>query len=496
MTSGISRYTTALAGGGLLAGLLLAGGSARAADSAPKPAAWELAVANTEPLTQPQGHRPPLFFWTPDLPAAATDAALETALKALQARGIALYHRWGGTPETTLATYGRVGLLQQKLGMPVAVDGTGVANGFYTSDPALSHLDKDGKPFRDTSLMWQPGCPFAVQARYAEKAKQATAFAQAYKDAGITIDYWAADWEFDGPNEWKDGWNAAKRCTRCRAKIPTIDTDFLAFQKAVRQVRSEMQAEGFVQPLCAVFPAVKIGNYAMNPHDGHRYWWDFYEEKAAGQPFVVDGVPYVKEQNALYRPWADEFAAAGYTVAMPVIYTWFGIYNAYTFDAKPYRWFYGMLREVSSAAKNTPATVPQIPFVHWSTTNPPKTLPDGFVPMDEALYRDLLWHALLRGADSFAMWCGGNEVAVEVKPVQRVYAESLAFNEFIEKGTPVVFDVPAQPGPVVSALQLGRKLLVRRTDFTDTTEPVTLKVGTATVAIPCRPGVTFVVDLP
>ena len=322
------------------------------------------------------------------------------------------------------------------------------------------------------------------------------AFATAYKDAGITVDYWAGDWEFDGPNEWKNGWQAAKQCTRCREKIPNIDTDFLAFQKAVRAFRAEMQAEGFVKPLKQVFPGVKIGNYGMNPHDGYRYWWDFYEEKGPGEPYLVEGIPYRQEQNARYRPWAREFEPAGYTVAMPVVYTWFTSYQGYTFENKQFRWFRNLLLEVSSVGRSTPAQVPIIPFVHWTTTNPPKALPPGFEPMSEAMYQELLWHALLRGADSFCMWSPDAETAAEVKPVHAVYAAALEYAAFLDHGTPVTFAVPDQPGPVVSALKLEKRLLVRRTDFTDARDAVDLTVDGRAVKVPRLDGKCAVLDLP
>ena len=457
---------------------------------------FEVVLAETKPLSHPQGNHPPLFLWTPNFPTGADDAALEQALKDLQARGIALYHRWGGTPEKTLQTYKRIGLLQKRLGMPIAVDGTGIANGFYNGDAALSHIDKDGKPFRDSSFFWSPGCPFTVQSRYEERRKLTESFAQAYKDAGLTVDYWAGDWEFDGPNEWKDGWKAAKQCTRCREKIANIDTDFLAFQKAVRAVRGEMQHEGWVKPLQQVFPAIRVGNYGMNPHDGYRYWWDFYEENGPGNPFVVDGVPYKKEQKALYRPWAKEFDTAGYTVAMPVVYTWFTIYNSYDFANTDFRWFRNMLLEVSSVASNTPAGVPIVPFVHWNTTNPPKELPAGFKPMSEAAYKELLWHALLRGVDTFAMWSPDAETGSEVKPVHEVYAAALEYADFLEKGTPVTFAVPEQPGTVVSAIKLGKKVLVRRTDFGDSTEPVELMVDGKPLRVARQDGRCAILDAP
>jgi hypothetical protein len=57
-----------------------------------------------------------------------------------------------------------------------------------------------------------------------------------------------------------------------------------------------------------------------------------------------------------------------------------------------------------------------------------------------------------------------------------VYAASLEYREFLEHGTPVTFDVPSEPGPVVSGLRLGDRVLVRRTDFGARTASVKLPI--------------------
>ncbi|HUW30444.1 MAG TPA: hypothetical protein VM223_02405 [Planctomycetota bacterium] len=456
------------------------------AGEAKGPSPLEMVLANTKALDHPQGNRPPLVFWTPNLPSA-NNPNLEKVLAELKARGIGLMHRWGGDPEKSTDGWIKIGLIQKKLGMPILVDGTGHVHGFLGGDDT-GHVDKDGKRFRDKSFNWQPPCPFAIQPRFEAKRKVYEAFAQKYKDAGLTVDYWMADFEFDGPNEWNDGWAAAKQCTVCREKIPTIDTDFLAWQKAARDARTAMQHDVWVQPLKAAFPAIRIGNYGMNSHDGFRYYKDFYEK-------FDPNLPHKKDQNMLYRPWAKEFEPSGYTLAMPVVYTWGWIFDAYTFPNKQYRWFYNMLLESTSVAKSTPASVPIMPFVHWSTTDPAKTPLEGFEAMSRETYEELLWHMLLRGCDTFAMWSPGPETAVEVQPVQKVYGDSLQYTEFLDKGKPVLFDVPKQPGTVVSALQLGGKLLVRRTDFAGNTKPMEVTIDGKKLSVPAAPGKCSIIDI-
>jgi hypothetical protein len=51
------------------------------------------------------------------------------------------------------------------------------------------------------------------------------------------------------------------------------------------------------------------------------------------------------------------------------------------------------------------------------------------------------------------------------------------------------------PGPVVSGLLLGSRLLVRRTDFDARTSPVALKVSGQTVEVPRSEGRCLILDL-
>ena len=102
---------------------------------------------------------------------------------------------------------------------------------------------------------------------------------------------------------------------------------------------------------------------------------------------------------------------------------------------------------------------------------------------------------LLRGHDTFFLWSPESEWKKEVQLLHSVWAAAQEYGEFLEKGTPINFDVPQQPGPVVSGLRLGQRVLVRRTDFTDTHEPVKLPVGKATLIVPRTISRTMIINL-
>jgi hypothetical protein len=298
-----------------------------------------------------------------------------------------------------------------------------------------------------------------------------------------------ADWEIDGPIEWNDAWSLAKRCTRCRRNIPDID-DFEAFQTAYRKIRCAMQKEAYAEVVKQYYPEALVGNYAEYPNDGRRYWYDYFEHPPTNQPHIQD-------QREPVRPWYNGFAETGYTVAVPVVYTWHRTFAWYDYADPDYRWFYNLLKVGSNAAGAAGASLPILTFVHWHTTAPPAKSDPTVPQMSATAYTELLWHLLLRGHDGFAMWCPAAETIEETRLVHEVYAESMRFTDFLTRGTPVTFAVPKRQGPVVSALRLGKKLLVRRTDFAGSDDgPASLEVDGGALTIPRTPGKRRILDIP
>jgi hypothetical protein len=181
---------------------------------------------------------------------------------------------------------------------------------------------------------------------------------------------------------------------------------------------------------------------------------------------------------------------------MPVVYTWYPTHQWYDFDSSDYRWFYNMLLVASNAGRHTPGGVPIISFVHWHTTSPPENPDPKVVQLSGRSYQELLWHMLLRGTDTFFLWCPAKEDAEEASLVHEVYAAAQRYGEFLEKGTPVDFRVPKRPAAVVSGLALGKRVLVRRTDFAASTEAVKIAVGKSELLVRPAPGQCQVLSLP
>ncbi|NCO39032.1 MAG: hypothetical protein COZ06_30925 [Armatimonadetes bacterium CG_4_10_14_3_um_filter_66_18] len=449
-------------------------------------------LAKTKPLHFPRGERLPLYVWTITGVGTDDEAEAERVLKELDARGIPVIAVWRpNDKEKALERALWLGRIQQRLELPICVNANACSYPFFNGDESTLHVGDDGKPFADQSFPGKKmGCPFALEERLGPMKQQVDFFVRAYQEAGLPLDFVFYDWEIDGPTEWNDAWAHSKKCTRCREHLPSLD-NFREFQAALRLLRSRCQRECLARPVLARFPNAMVGNYHVNPHDGYRYWYDWYES---------DEIPAAAarklDQRGKYRAWFHEFPPTEFTCSMPVVYPWYRNFTWYDYSNPDFRWFYSLLLEVSSSGGHTAKGVPSIPFVHWQLIPPTGKEPDPSVKQFSiAAYQELLWHLLLRGHDTFFLWCPGNDTGKELPQLHEVYAASLEYADFLTNGQPVTFDVPKRQSPVVSGVRLGNRVLVRRTDFTDAKAPVVLKVGDQEIRVPRADGKCQIVDL-
>ncbi len=467
--------------GCLLVSVVL-GGEARAAEW---PKHMQVLLDETTPLKFDRGKRLPLYLWPAMNAGDVDEAAAEAIVKTLNERGVGLVSSWSPAPksrEKNLEQVLSVARVQTRLGLHVNVNANSCLYSFYNGDEQTAHIDKDEKPFWDDSFGkgHKMGCPFTLDYRRPAMRERIEFFAKAYKEAGVNLDFVFADWEIDGPVDVNRAHAASKRCTRCRKNIKGID-NYRAFQNAVRAMRADLERECYATPLLSRFPQVQVGNYAVHPHNGLRYWYDYFEYYEEGQPYEAD-------QQAKYRRWPDEFSSSGFTFAMPVVYTWYPTYGWYDFKDTDYRWFYNMLLVASNAGQSTPADIPIISFVHWHTTAPPKDADPAVKQFSEEKYQELLWHMLLRGVDTFYLWSPAKEAPKEIRLLHPVYAAAQEYGTFLERGVPINFAVPKTPAPVVSGLRLGDRVLVRRTEFGDAAGPIKVNVGSKTLNVTAAPG--------
>ncbi len=419
-----------------------------------------------QPLEHSRGDRLPLYVWPAMNPGPLSDETALRLVEALDKRGIGLVCSWyAEQEERTFAEALPVARAQHKLGLHVNINATQPMYSFFNGDERTAHVDEDGNPFWDDSFGKEHmGCPFTLDFRITPMRERLRPFIERYREEGLPVDFVFADWEIDGPIEWNGAWEASKRCVRCREEMPDLD-NFLAFQQRLRSLRSALQRKVFSTPILASFPQALVGNYAVYPNNGFRYWYDYFETIVPGQPEIV-------EQRARYRHWANEFETTGYTFAMPVVYPWSWTYDWYDFDMPDYRWVYNMLKVASNAAEYRHKDIPLITFVHWHTVNVGRNVGDGpeeggatAPQLSEWAYQELLWHLLLRGHDTLFLWCMPEENEKEVALLHPVWAAAQEYGEFLDNGVPTTYYVPDQPGLVWSGLRLGNRTLMRTTDF-------------------------------
>ena len=454
------------------------------------PQSVRMILENTRPLDYPRRQRLPLLLWPAQSVVVDNTAHQARIIDDLERRGVAAIATWHWKDkQKSLSNALRLARIQKELGLPVCINANPIMYGFFDGDKRTAHLDDTGQPFFESSIpSGRIGCPFRIDHRYEPMREKVEYFVDAYKQADLPINFVYGDWEIDGPLEINRAWDSARRCTVCTKQIPDIDR-FEAFQDAVRVKRAEATRLCYAEPILARYPAALVGNYAVYPHDGYRYWLDYFEE-------FVEYHPHRMDQRAPCRRWHHEFDLTRYTFAMPVVYPWARLFNWYDFANPDYRWFYSMLLITSNAAKHTDPSIPIIPFVHYHTIYQPDPGDPTIKQMRAKTYQELLWHMLLRGCDTFFLWCMEKETSREVALLHEVWAASLAYADWLNRGTPVTYDVPSKPGPVVSGLRIRDQVLVRRTDFDDSFPgPVKLELEGRTLWVPVAAGECQVLKL-
>lgn len=446
-------------------------------------------IDNTNYLEFDRGTRLPLYLWPAIDPGAVDANTAEAIVKELDKRGVGVVCSWKLKDlDESLSRGIIIAKAQKKFGLRVNIDATSLLYGFYNGEDSTAHIDSRGNQFFDDSFGTghKMGCPFILDSRKDEIRRRVEYCLKSYKDQGLQIDFIFADWEIDGPIEVNSAYESSGRCVRCREHLGE-DFGFEKFQETMRQMRAYLQHYSYSSPVLSYFPDALVGNYAVYPNDGYRYWYDYFE-------FFNDIHPHKTEQKAHYRKWFNDFPLTGYTFAMPVIYPWKQIYYWYDFDNTDYRWFYNMLMNAGNAGKSTPHNIPVISFVHYNTVFAGSEFDPAVKQMSRETYRELLWHMLLRGTDTFFMWSGKKEFAEETRLLHEVYSAAQEYGDFLDQGVPVIFDIPDKPGVVISGLALGDKVLVRRTDFNTGHRPVEVLAGTKIITVNYMPGVCQIID--
>lgn len=249
------------------------------------------------PLPREVGNRELLYQYSVGDLSGLSEKDATRVIEELAKRGVGVITFWT-TGESRIEEGIRIARIQERLGLSVVADATGLLYGFYDGTPATAHIDEHGNAFFDSSFAGRAmGCPFTLPDRVPVIRSRVEAYVTAYHQAGVALDMVTADWEIDGPHEWNQAWANARRCVRCREHIPNIG-DFRAFQATLRSLRSCLIRTSYTRPILQRYPDALVTNYATYPNNGRRYWYDYFESP---QP----ALPHRRDQQAIYRPWYD-----------------------------------------------------------------------------------------------------------------------------------------------------------------------------------------------
>ena len=161
----------------------------------------EVILENTRPLLRERGKRLPLYVWYAQDPGAAGEKELESIIRKLEKRGIALVSSWNhGRRDESLEASIKIASIQKRLGLTISINANSLLHRFYDGDPSTAHLSEKGETFFDKSFAENVniGCPFAVNHRYGKIKERFEWFAREFRKKNLSVDFVFADWEIDG----------------------------------------------------------------------------------------------------------------------------------------------------------------------------------------------------------------------------------------------------------------------------------------------------------
>jgi hypothetical protein len=431
-----------------------------------------------QPMRNDPRGRLPLFLWNVPLPRDSTlvkmrqDGTLRRAIDQLAERGIVptVQMGWEWTPAGALA----MAQTLREAGRPVYLlipDAELVERGAY-SDTAVWVTGPDTS-IGGLERRW-PCLPLADPRPGAARIRD---LIRPFKDAGIELSgVWFDDEAL--PHPWNGVYEAQKRSPDCgRQYPPGAIAEWLAFQGYVFGLRTDLQSAVMADPVHAIFPGARVGNY----HEA---------ASSAAVPFV-DGGGNSYPPRSLGR--LDALMPSAYANTLHLARH--ARAERPTQEAADRLYFFLLLRTVSTANANKPSGKVSVPFVSRFVRDAPS--PAVRFGMSQRAYRELIRHVLLRGADGlylFNLGYPGSPVTSaesfeSVEDARAVYDELLAHREFLDRGHPMTYAVPTLDSLSViwSGLCLPDRCLIRT---------VTLRAETQQAVLKPFPGLRVTLDAP
>lgn len=396
-----------------------------------------------QPLERPLEDRLPLFVWNFPLPRGEAvvkmraDGSLRRAIDMMAARGFVptVETGWDWTPAGIVA----LGQALQEAGQPVFLQTGMTLPDIYKNAPKVKGKFRDGT----TEV------PCLMRYDYSEGQAKLASILRGLDEAGVKVDGVWSDYE-GFPDTWGplvDGQSQPG----CREDYPPgIVDDATKLVPFLMELRAKIVSEAIVDTVHEVFPEAIVGNYGL-------------VSSSLAHP--------VYGMNWLTGAWG----IGRLNVSMPVAYAnnnrlpnYFHGDWPITQVAVDAYYFTRMLGEPSAALANREAG--QKVVVYVSRYCPDLNSPKYMYGISPPLYRELLRHLYLRGADGLYCFNGGydpkgavsaRQSLESLEDARAVTDELLAYREYLDRGTPMNFAVEAHSTVVWSGLRLKDSALVR-----------------------------------
>ena len=438
-----------------LLSLLLGIGLSAAAETPPE-ANWDMDsfARVVQPMQAAVPGRLPLFLWNFPIPRndqlvkLREDGTLRKWIDLMAARGVVptVEMGWEWTPAGALA----MAKTLQEAKQPVFVlipPAEFVEEAVYKNCTAWGEGPDATR--KNQTRKW-PCLPLADTRAGADRVRQ---LLRPYKEAGIPL---AGVWFDDEalPHPWNGCFEAQRGSAECRKHYPPGILDaFAPFCEHVYNLRSKVLNDVMADPVIEMFPGALVGNYG---------------EFASSKEVPFEGL----------RPPRT----LGRLVLMPSAYAntldlarQFKDGQGLTQEKADQLYFHSLLKTVSTCNANKKPGQVSIPFLSaYCPDNPDPRFRFG---MSRRVFRELIRHVWLRGADSIYVFNLGYPTTPQlvtpqqsfesVADVRAAFDELLGWRQFRERGEPMSFSVPEpiNSGPIWSGVRLEDTCYVRAFTF-------------------------------
>lgn len=418
------------------------------------------------PLTNERGDRWPLLLWG-TIPERLKEACVE--------RGLGPLLNYCSSPRRAEEILPTLRYFSER-GVPLVILPQGWMQRAFTDPPRGAGADHlpPARPHSDSRDFTCPGWMHenpAVQT-HAENARRTCRFLRenGIRPAALFLDFESGAYLrniFDREEHVRAAMEEALKCPRCLRRFGAENMDSLQqYRQVVNRARAHAIRTGFTDPVRAVFPNVKTGNFFAYP----RYRLPRPEGRYPAYGWKGSGMDVAQPRCYFVAGWG------GNGRSVPHV-SW----NVFSYCLRRFSRCAGVLEDDETM-------VPWVGYLFGHAASRKKAARGAQIASSEA-YREMVRHVMLRGAETLAIFnpyeltdrlpdeYEGMERAelgpwmLNVRDIQQAYDEMLAFNDILRSGRPLNLDLPPdtteldERTAIWSGVATEKEALVRTVSF-------------------------------